>query len=174
MPLPYDPRSPEGLVARWVHWVAASSRREGPVADETGQFASVKQPEDVWFLAGTHGGPVTRRCELPAGRPIFFPAFNIWRTRAEPGQMPVVERATGYARLDDEELPLSVIGTPEPFPVRGALGNPVTGLPATLQVTCWGLWGRLDPLPPGKYRLVFGGTDGHQFRVEANYLLVVT
>ncbi|MBE1487821.1 hypothetical protein [Plantactinospora soyae] len=174
MPLPYDPMSPEGLVARWVRWVADSARRESPVADETGEFASVKQPDDVWFLAGTFGGPVARRCKLPADRPLFFPAFNIWQPRARSGQMPIMEQASGYARLDDEDLPLAVIGTPEPFLVRGALGNPVTGMPSAQPVSCWGLWGRLDPLPPGKYRLIFGGTDGRRFRVEANYLLVVT
>ncbi|MEO3817943.1 hypothetical protein [Plantactinospora sp. B24E8] len=172
--LPYDPMSPEGLVARWVRWVADSSQRESPIADPTGEFAGVGQPEDVWFLAGTFGGAVTRRCQVPAGRPIFFPAFNVWQSRVDPGDVPVMEQATGHAHLDDEEVPLRPVGTPETFLVRGRLGNPVTGLPPTMRVSCWGLWGQLAPLAPGRYRLVFGGDDGHGFWVEANYLLVVS
>ncbi|HKG86698.1 MAG TPA: hypothetical protein VKA95_00115 [Nitrososphaeraceae archaeon] len=31
----------------------------------------------MWFLAGTGGGEVTRVCNIPAGKAIFFPSLNV-------------------------------------------------------------------------------------------------
>ena len=173
-PLPYPPTSPEGLTARWVRWVAAHGPTKNPVRDTTGEHAGHHQPDDVWFLAGSYGGSETRRCALPAGRPLFFPAFNMWQFPACPGEVPVVSRATGHAQLDGALLPLATVGTPTPFEVRGALGNGVTSSSRATPVSCWGLWANLPPLAPGAHELTFGGTDGGGFWVEAQYRLVVS
>jgi hypothetical protein len=71
-PLPYHPTSPEGLAARWVRWVAGVGPLRNPVADGTGEHAAIDQPDDVWFLAGTFGGEVERRCSIPAGGRCSF------------------------------------------------------------------------------------------------------
>lgn len=173
-PLPYPPTSPEGLVARWVRWVAAHGPTTNPVRDTTGEHAGHHQPDDVWFLAGTYGGAVERRCAVPAGRPLFFPTFNMWRVGAGPGDLPVVSGATGHAQLDGVPVAVAAIGTPTPFEVRGVLGNGVTARSRPYPVTCWGLWAGLPPLPPGAHEVTFGGTDGGRFWVEAQYRLVAS
>ncbi|MCM0675051.1 hypothetical protein NCC78_10165 [Micromonospora phytophila] len=172
-PLPYPTTSPEGLAARWVRWVAAHGSLKNPIRDTTGEHASHHQPDDVWFLAGSYGGSVARRCAVPAGRPLFFPAFNMWRWPAEPGEVPLVAAATGHATLDGTPVALTTIGTPTPFEVRGVLGNGVTSRPGATAVSVWGLWVRLDPPGPGAHELTFGGTDGGRFWVEAQYRIVV-
>lgn len=47
-----------------------------PVIDTTGDYGVVGQHGDVWFLAGTFGGTVTRNVYVPEGTPIFFPVVN--------------------------------------------------------------------------------------------------
>ncbi|WBB70437.1 hypothetical protein [Micromonospora sp. WMMD812] len=172
-PLPYPETSPQGLAARWVRWVAAHGPLKNPIRDETGEHAGHHQPPDVWFLGGTYGGAVERRCAVPAGRPLFFPAFNMWAWPAGPDDLPVVDGADGYASLDGVPVPVTVIGTPVPFEVRGALGNGVTSRGGAMPVSVWGLWARLDPPSPGSHEVAFGGTDGGGFRVEARYRIVV-
>src|SRR5690349_20598448 len=98
-PLPYHPTSPEGLAARWVRWVAGVGPMNNPVADRTGAHAAIDQPDDVWFLAGTFGGGVERRCTVPAGRPLFFPAFNMWHRYADQPP-PHLPRAHGDLVVD--------------------------------------------------------------------------
>ncbi|PZF97794.1 hypothetical protein [Micromonospora deserti] len=172
-PLPYPQTSPEGLAARWVRWVAAHGPMKNPIRDTTGEHAGHHQPDDVWFLAGTYGGSAERRCAVPAGRPVFFPAFNMWQWPAAAGEVPVVDGATGHATLDGAPVALARIGTPTPFEVRGALGNGVTSRSGAVPVTCWGLWATVGPLAAGAHELTFGGTDGRHFWVEAQYRIVV-
>ncbi|MDG6106700.1 hypothetical protein Daura_29040 [Dactylosporangium aurantiacum] len=165
---PYRPASPEALAARWVQWVAATGPLRNPVADDTGAHAHRRQPADVWFLAGCFGGAVERRCTVPAGRPLFFPAFNMWGPDVEP-----IPEATGEAHVDDVRHPVEPIDATEPFEVRGAFLNPVTRTRGPVPVRVWGLWARVDPLTPGEHRVRFTGSDGHGFRVAAMYELTV-
>ncbi|MBM0236216.1 hypothetical protein JNW88_02050 [Micromonospora sp. ATA32] len=91
--------------------MAAHREPANPIKDGSGRHAGHHQPEDVWFLAGTFGGGVARNCIVPAGRPLFFPAFTVWQSRAKPGELPVISNATGHAQLDGVPLPLATIGT---------------------------------------------------------------
>ncbi|NJP31887.1 hypothetical protein [Micromonospora thermarum] len=61
---------------RWWTWAAAEPTATNPVADRLGDHCARNQRADVWFAAGTFGGRVTRRCTLPAGRPIVAPLVN--------------------------------------------------------------------------------------------------
>ena len=48
-----------------------------PASDSTGQFCSESQNySDVWFLAGTLGNSIIRRCTIPYGKAILFPIIN--------------------------------------------------------------------------------------------------
>ena len=94
------------------------------MADETGEHAAENQPDDVWFLAGSYGERVERRCAVPVGRDLFLPAFNMWHAGSE-GPPPVMERASGTIVLDGELLEPEVIATPVPFTVAGARLNGV-------------------------------------------------
>ncbi|BCB73701.1 hypothetical protein GCM10022251_79990 [Phytohabitans flavus] len=171
--LPYASDSPEGLAARWVRWVAGVGPLHNPVGDTTGADAGVNQPDDVWFLAGTFGGDVERRCAVPAGTPLFFPAFNMWHRNAE-GPPPHLHRAVGDLVVDGSPIELETIATPVPFEVVGARLNPVTRTRKPVPMTVWGLWKRLDSLPSGQHVLRFAGGDGYGFTVRATYHLSVT
>src|SRR2546426_9180027 len=43
----------------------------------------VEPSGQMWFLAGTTGGPATRSCTVPAGKNIMFPLFNVEWSVAE-------------------------------------------------------------------------------------------
>jgi hypothetical protein len=171
-PLPYAPGSPEGLAARWVRWVAGVGPVRNPVGDTTGAAAGVNQPHDVWFLAGTFGGSVERRCAVPAGTALFLPAFNMWHHNAD-DPPPHLPRAFGELSVDGSTTALDTIATPVPFEVVGVLLNPVTRTRRPMAMTVWGLWKRLDPLPAGQHVLRFAGGDGYGFTVRAVYHLNV-
>jgi hypothetical protein len=172
-PLPYDPRSPEGLAARWVQWVAAAGPLANPVEDEDGRHAAANQPDDVWFLAGTPGKRMQRSCAVPLGRDLFLPIVNFWEWPAT-GRVTVAEDATGSLVVDGVPLELEVIGTPVPFPVAGARLNGVTGRRKPVPVSVWGLWKLVPALPPGEHHLQGVGTDGHGFTVDVSYRLLVS
>lgn len=170
VPLPYDPRSPEGLAARWVRWVAAAPEEFNPIADLTGACAAVGQPDDVWFLAGSYGERVQRRCTVPAGRDLFLPVVNQWSWG---GEEPAFAGAHATLHLDGAEQPLRTIETPEPFSVAGAKGNGVTGRSRPHQVTVWGRWALLAAPELGEHVLHAVGGNGEGFVVDVEYRLTV-
>ena len=173
-PTPFPPGSDQDLVTRWVRWPAAQPSHRNPIKDKTGKHAARVQPASVWFLAGTFGGSVERTCTVAAGRPLFFPVFNIWLIGGEARRgAPVVAGAKGDATLDGVTVPVTEIGTPRHVLVRGATGNPVTFFPVPFPATVWGLWVWLPPPEPGRHELWFRGSDGDSFEVAATYHLDV-
>ncbi|TYP87475.1 hypothetical protein [Blastococcus xanthinilyticus] len=170
--LPYDSRSAEGLAARWVRWVASAGPLKNPLDDATGEHAAVNQPDDVWFLAGSYGKRVLRRCFVPAGRELFLPAFNMWEYPST-GPAPVVEDAWGSLTVDGRQWELATIGTPEPFVVAGARLNGVTSRKTPTPTTVWGLWALIGPLSPGPHEVHAAGGDGHGFEVDVTYQITV-
>jgi hypothetical protein len=170
-PLPYDPSSPEGLAARWVQWVAAASALHDPVADETGEDAAANQPDDVWFLAGSYGEVLERRCTVPAGRALFVPVFTLWSSPTD-GPPESVDGAHGSLVVDGVSVAPETIATPVPVTVTGARSNGVTRTRKPTPMTVWGLWKLLPPLAPGAHELNLVGSDGHGFVVDVRYHLL--
>jgi len=170
--MPYDPSSPEGLAARWVQWVAAAGPLANPVEDEDGRHAAKNQPDDVWFLAGTSGRQLQRRCTVPAGRDLFLPIVNTWEYPAS-GPPSALDRAFGRLEVDGEKVEIDVIATPRPFVVAGARLNGVTARKRPVPTTVWGLWKRLPALDPGTHTLHAVGGDGYGFTVDIGYSLTV-
>jgi hypothetical protein len=155
-----------------VRWVAGAEPAHCPVADLTGADAGVNQPGDVWFLAGTFGDAVERRCPVPTGLPLFLPAFNMWHVNADgpPSHLP---EAYGKLVVDGAPVDLDVIATPAPFPVAGTPDNHVTGTHRQVPVAVWGLWKRLEAFAPGRHVVGFSGGDGYGFTVSVTYQLDV-
>ncbi|XKK37999.1 hypothetical protein HFP72_25645 [Nocardiopsis sp. ARC36] len=148
------------LSARWWKWVWSAPEGCDPVRDATGRHAALNQPEDLWFLAGTYGGRVVRRCEVPSGRPLFFPVLNRQHTfeySQEPAAIPV---ARAEAHLNGVPLPL------EEF--QGVFRSPLW-----VRRHSWGLWGAVAPLSPGGYVLEIRADSGRGFRVDTTYHLTV-
>jgi hypothetical protein len=172
-PLPYEESSEQGLAARWVRWVASGGVFHNPVDDTTGEDAHRGQPDDVWFCAGAATAKArTRRCIVPADRPLFLPAVNAWEAPAL-GPVPVLPGATGEVLLDGVAQPLREIATPRPFDVVGSVGNGVTGRRGPVPVTVWGLWARIAPLPPGPHELHVRGGAAGDFSLDVRYHLTV-
>jgi hypothetical protein len=66
------------LGAEWWQWAVQAPAADSPLFDTTGEKCRVGQQGPVWFLAGTLGSsePVTRQCDIPGGKAIFFPVIN--------------------------------------------------------------------------------------------------
>ena len=167
-PLPFPPGSAEELPARWVQWVASSAGRRNPVADRKGKHAAGNQPADVWFLAGTFGGRAVRRCEVPVGRPLFVPVFSMW-TRGLRPPVPQPDLVEASLVVDKEPVEPEFVGTLEPFTVTGVWRNPVTGTPRPTEMNVWGLWKRLEPLPPGAHVIALTSRFGRFFNLDVRY-----
>ncbi|MFE9168651.1 hypothetical protein ACFYNZ_03835 [Streptomyces kebangsaanensis] len=159
----WDLDSQEGgrLAARWWQWAFSAPDECSPVLDETGEFADWQQPEDVWFLAGTYGGRVERRCSVPHGRPIFFPVFNTQRPALLSTRPAVMNVAEAKAFLNGAALPLHEYTSP---PFRTGMTRRVA----------WGLWSALAPLAQGQYVLEVKASTGGGFWVDTTYHLDVT
>ncbi|MGY1619758.1 hypothetical protein ACI797_23700 [Geodermatophilus sp. SYSU D00691] len=168
--LPYDPRSPEGLAARWVQWVAAGGI-DDPIQDKTGEFGAANQPDDVWFLAGSYGKRVERACVVPEGRDLFIPLLNFW-ARAEDGELRA-EGGTGSLAVDGVAYEPQEIYTPAPFPVAGKALNAITSRTKPVEMRVWGLWGLVPGLPLGEHVLRAVGGFGEEFALDVVYRLTV-
>ncbi|QGZ52997.1 signal protein [Streptomyces sp. QHH-9511] len=158
------------LQGRWWSWAASEPAEVNPVADRDGRECGRNQPQDVWFLAGTFGGQVTRACAVPGGRPIAFPVVNSY---GEPSDCAAfMSGARGTVLLDGEAV------EPEAYPgdvmtVRSAQGNAVTGEGGGFTATGCGLWVQLPALAPGKHALKIRGRSG-DFSTGVDYALTVT
>ena len=87
--------------AKWWQWVVSIPLGQNPAGDETGRYAVLGQSGHVWFLADTPPGllgpddAITRTCNIPVGRALFFPVWNvIWWT------VPGVDCPAGQDPLD--------------------------------------------------------------------------
>ena len=72
-----DEQSFKELSAEWQQWALSIPTPVNPLLDTTGANCMVGQRGSVWFLAGTFfGGTVTRACDVPEGKRLFFPVVN--------------------------------------------------------------------------------------------------
>jgi len=87
-----------GWSADWWKWVVSIPADRNPLS-ATGNFnAAIGQSGDVWFLAGTLGGPtVNRNCKIPAGKALFFPIINAEGSKVE-GNGKTPEELRAYAK----------------------------------------------------------------------------
>ncbi|MFG3345230.1 hypothetical protein ACGF1Z_09200 [Streptomyces sp. NPDC048018] len=149
------------LAARWWQWALSAPEDLSPVADRTGEHAGWQQPDDLWFLAGTYGGHVVRRCEIPSGRPLFFPVLNRQHTKHH-SRTPLT--------LDVVEAQAFLNGVP--LPVR-EYTSPFFRVDLRMHVA-WGVWAGIAPLTPGQYVLEIKGRATSGFWVDTTYHLTVT
>jgi len=57
----------------WIKWAFSIPKEYNPASDESGRNCAQNQKGPVWFLAGTFGGSVKRKCMIPVGKAILFP-----------------------------------------------------------------------------------------------------
>jgi hypothetical protein len=71
--------------ARWWQWAFSAQVPVNPVLDSTGTHCAEGQTGQVWFLAGTFGGPgtTTRSCTVPLGQALLVPLVNCEASNAD-------------------------------------------------------------------------------------------
>jgi hypothetical protein len=165
--------------AKWWQWAYAGPDGKNVIQDTTGKFCAKNQPQGkVWFLAGTFGGSVKRKCTIPPNRALFYPLDTIlWTDCPGTSDANLKEKeirdqlAKDYAdnscqltsTLDGvsiSSLRILTVRTQSPkFTTILPKNNLVSGCPAPLPAgrtgreISDGYWIMLPPLTPGKHKL---------------------
>lgn len=165
------------LPARWWNWTELVPAAHNPVDDRTGEFCDGAQSKDVWFLAGTRGGPATRSCTVPKGEPIYFPVLS---AVCEPTPGDTARQAIQRCSADVEQATASLDG--KPLPVKEEDSGEVftftaDALSQTLSegrhdAVAWGVWVGPLTVAPGAHTLSFKGVAG-SFSTSVTYQLTV-
>ncbi len=158
--------------ARWWQWGYSIPKDINPAYDDTGKNCAQKQNGPVWFLAGTYGHAVNRKCDIPAGKAILFPILNSECSFAEFPKLKTLSELRVCAKtIQDLVITLNAtvdgvlisdlqkyrIQSP-PFsftlPQNNILGPPSN---VTTQAIADGNWVFLKPLSAGSHKLMFKG-----------------
>jgi hypothetical protein len=170
---PFGQSYPE-WTASWWQWALTIPERMNPISDTTGQFCNVGQSGPVWFLGGTWGGSVERKCNIPVGKAILWGPINYSCSPVEFPSLKTEDALRDCAKKPmDKVLAVSVKinGTESPdlkqfriqspvfnftFPDGNILGEDVPSQ-KTFSVSD-GYWIFLKPLPKGHYTIESTGT----------------
>jgi type II secretory pathway pseudopilin PulG len=176
--------------ARWWQWLLSIPAAINPNLDGTGANCAQGQEDDVWFLAGTFGGTVTRTCTIPAGKPIFFPLINTIAFKPA-GQETLLDLRRLAADFIDSVTVLqatidgtaiqnlvnfrvrspsfTVIAPPGGLVPPGKLSVPGNTDPLVSD----GYWLLLSPLPAGPHVIHFHSETSGGFVVDVIYNLTI-
>lgn len=172
------------LQQEWWQWVMAIPSSDSPVYDKTGNRCGVGQRGDIWFLAGSTGGKVTRKCTVPEGISLLVPVVNnfCFPDASYTDEACTTDTITFIDSFSSGTLLLEVDGNSvTPTRVKDttdftfAVGyNGFGGTkPGVYRATVAdGHWAFLDPLAPGKHtvRIV---AQGPMFSLDVTYDLDV-
>ena len=172
----------------WWQQILAIPFDRNPVFDTTGEDCAEGAGSDVWFLAGTAGESVTRRCTIPTDTRILFPLVNTADDNNSPTCLPqpidcssspslevcltrdvhqFLKAKTLFAVVDGVPLNnlFDFVQTSElfffvgdPSLIDGFQDSCITAAPRPQPAVAYGWWIMLEPLPPGHHTLKFGGT----------------
>lgn len=166
VPVQHVPLGSLRLQSRWWEW-AAVTENVNPVLDDTGAHCGNSQPEDVWLVAGTFGGEVSRTCDWPANLPMAGPVIN--RVHNEAGCRAFMAEATGSVTFDGRPVPIQRLG-PEDIRFTAQADNPSGFDAGLLKGVACGLWFAVPPAAPGRHVLVIRGSSS-DFSTAATYNL---
>ncbi|MFL6315848.1 MAG: hypothetical protein ACJ73C_03785 [Nitrososphaeraceae archaeon] len=158
--------------AKWWQWGYSIPKIINPAYDDTGKNCAQKQNGPVWFLAGTYGHAVNRKCDIPAGKAILFPVLNSECSFAEFPKLKTLSELRLCAKTIQDQvttLNATVDGLPIPNLQKYRIQSPsfnftlpqnnILGLPAnvTTQAIADGNWVFLKPLSPGSHKIMLKG-----------------
>jgi hypothetical protein len=165
-----EPDAAASIQSRWWEWAASEPSATNPVADATGAFCLVNQPDDIWFFAGTFGGEVRRECTVPSDRPIVVPLVNLVCYSEEECDQFMLG-ASGTAELDGQSITPDRIEA-EPITYNAVFANPITYDEGRYDAIACGLWVRIEPLTVGRHELIIHG-QAADFTVDVEYAFEV-
>ena len=62
---------------KWWKWILSIPKEKNPVLDKAGLYLAERQSDpNAWFLTGTFGGSIIRKCRVPLGKAILMPIIN--------------------------------------------------------------------------------------------------
>jgi hypothetical protein len=186
--MPYGLTYPEWIV-KWWRWILSIPREKNPALDKSGIYVEERQSHsNVWFLSGTFGGPVVRKCKIPLGKAILMPIINYECSFADE---PSIKTVTGLemkckSEIDDiknlsfsiDQLPLSDAA---PYRVRSPLfdvhlgeNNILDVEQQTTKMISEGYWVFIKPLIIGSHRLTsFGSCQSGKIMIGITYDIYV-
>jgi hypothetical protein len=152
----------------------------------------------VWNLAGEFAleqnaggfvGQATRTCKIPAGKPIFFPVFNVLCSPATNDTGDLQECRTNttnqflsgssyFATVDGQPVPIERVASDGAFTITLPRDNVLGAAPGAYPAATDGLWVYLpEGLTKGEHVITFGGTfpvpgDG-TFTLDITYNIIV-
>lgn len=161
----------EKWVESWWRWCYYDPYGESPADDCTGKLSSKGQvSNNVWYLAGTFGGKVERRCKIPKGMSIFFPIINDLISFHTDQHLKTESELHAYAKADlDHTILLAAkvddceLQNLNSYRVHSSLFQIMLPLesggsaPVTTQAVSDGYWIFLKPLAPGEHKIEFMG-----------------
>lgn len=182
---------------QWLRSIPAEPPEEHPLNAEGDVDCSLDQPPGpVWFLAGTGGGdPVTRNCDVPKQKALFFPLVNAMFLNAEGENYTVEEKREAlndFIKLYSCRLDSILDGTPTVFSLATVRTQSPPFLIETAdpdifeenavvdpEAVADGFWVMVPPLSRGEHVLQFTGsfcdpeTGEPFFTVDVTYNLSV-
>jgi hypothetical protein len=193
------------LAAGWWKWALKKPPQVSPLL---GDYSWKQQPRGaakcaggsplgVWNLAGEFAleedaggfvGEATRTCKVPAGKPIFFPVFNVLCSPATGDTGDLQECATNateqflagssyFATVDGEDVPIERAKSGL-FTITLPKDNLLEAEPGAYPAATDGLWVYLpEGLTKGEHVIRFGGTfpvpGNGTFTLDITYNIIV-
>lgn len=179
-----EPPSPEQLQHEWWQWVMAIPSSDSPVYDKTGNRCGVGQRGDVWFLAGSTGGKITRKCTVPEGVSLLVPVVNNFcfpdatytDAACTDDTIAFIESfASGTLLLEVDGGPAQLARITDEDDFTFTVGNNGFGgtKPGVYRATVAdGYWGLVEPLEAGPHTIHIVA-QGPMFSLDVTYLLDV-
>ena len=182
--------------AKWWQWALSIPKEKSPFIDETGKNCGEGQNDpNVFFLAGTLGGPAKRTCTITSDKAIFFPIINIEADLLHTPETKTVEELKKFTKGDQDSvthLSAEIDGLKLTDLDRYRVQSPVfnltypanniygvnSGIPTIAMSD--GTWIMLKPLSPGEHDVRFTGvlvdftvTTPENFVTDITYNLTV-
>lgn len=185
---PYGLTYPEWII-KWWQWILSIPRDKNPALDNSGIYVAEGQSDpNVWFLSGTFGGSVVRKCKIPRGKAILMPIINYESSFADEPSINTVKdlELKCKSEIDDiKNLSFSVdqlhLGDLSPYRIRSPLFDVHLGENNILDVdqlhtktVSDGYWIFLKPLRIGRHHLTTSGScQSGKIMIGASYDLYV-
>lgn len=185
---PYGVTLPE-WTTRWWKWLLSLPAQKNPASDKSAQYCVLGQDDpNVWFLAGTFGGSVTRECTIPSGKAILMPIINYECSFADEPLITTHKELELKCKSEIDDIKhLSVIidesllNNLVRYRIHSRIfsidlqDNNILGVKSgRTQMITDGFWIFLKPLEIGHHRVnSFGSCRSGKIRIETTYNLVI-